>query len=56
VIAEDNSIKEIPAGDAGEGYYNEIAYFAQCLKNNTQPEDCMPASSLQSVQLCYNHI
>ena len=56
VIADDNSIKEIPAGDAGEGYYNEIAYFAQCLKNNTRPQDCMPASSLQAVQLCYNHI
>jgi predicted dehydrogenase len=56
VIADDNSIKEIPAGDAGDGYYNEIAYFAQCLKNNTLPHDCMPASSLQSVQLCYNHI
>ena len=55
-IANDNSIKEVPAGNAGAGYYNEIAYFAQCLKNNTQPAECMPASSLQTIQLCYNHI
>lgn len=55
-IADDNSIREVPAGNAGAGYYNEIAYFAQCLKNNTQPEECMPSSSLQSIQLCYNHL
>lgn len=55
-IADDNSMKEVPAGDAGEGYYNEIDYFAQCVKNNTQPAECMPASSLQTIQLCYNHI
>lgn len=55
-IANDNSVKEVPAGDAGAGYYNEIAYFASCLKNNTQPLECMPASSLQSIKLCYNHL
>lgn len=55
-IADDNSIREIPAGDAGEGYYNEIEYFAQCMENNTQPTDCMPASSLESIKLCYNHL
>ena len=55
-IADDSSVKEITAGDAGTGYFNEIAYFAQCMKNDTDPEECMPASSLQSVQLCYNHL
>ena len=55
-IADDNSIKEVPAGDAGAGYFNEIDYFAQCLKNNTQPAECMPVSSLHSIQLCYNHL
>jgi predicted dehydrogenase len=55
-IADDIRVKEVPAGDAGEGYYNEIAYFVQCLKNNTKPEECMPASSLQSIRLCYNHL
>jgi len=55
-IADDHSVKEVPAGDAGAGYYNEIDYFTQCLITNTQPEECMPASSLQAIQLCYNHL
>ncbi len=55
-IADNTSIREIPAGDAGEGYTNEIAYFANCLKNNTQPTECMAASSLESIKLCYNHL
>src|SRR5664280_2227934 len=52
-IADDSSIMEVSAGDAGAGYYNEIAYFAQCLKNNAQPAECMPASSLQSLSLIH---
>jgi predicted dehydrogenase len=55
-IADDNSVKEVPAGDSGAGYYNEIAYFTGCLKSNTRPEECLPASSLQAIQLCYNHL
>lgn len=55
-IADDISIKEVPAGDAGEGYNNEIVYFAQCIENNTQPEECMPVSSLQAIRLCYDHL
>ena len=55
-IADNDRIKEVPAGDGGDGYYNEIAYFAECLKNNTQPAECTPESSLQAIQLCYNHI
>jgi predicted dehydrogenase len=56
VIADNQSVKEVPAGDAGSGYYNEIAYFTECVINNSQPAECMPASSLQSIQLCYNHL
>ena len=55
-IADNNNIREVPAGDAGEGYYNEIAYFAQCMKENIQPTECLPASSLESVKLCFNHL
>jgi predicted dehydrogenase len=55
-IAEDDNIKEVSAGDAGAGYYNEIDYFSQCMINNTQPAECMPASSLKTIQLCYNHL
>jgi hypothetical protein len=55
-IADNESIKEVSSGDGGDGYYNEIAYFADCLKNNIQPAECSPESSLQAIQLCYNHI
>ncbi len=55
-IGDDKSISEIPAGDAGEGYYNEISYFAQCILTNTQPTECLPESSLESIKLCYNHL
>jgi predicted dehydrogenase len=55
-IADDSSLKEVPAGDAGAGYYDEIDYFAKCLINNTRPAECMPVSSLQSIKLCYNHL
>lgn len=46
----------IPAGDANQGFYDEIDYFAACIENDTEPVDCMPESSLQSIQLCYDHI
>ncbi len=55
-IADNETIRDVPAGDAGEGYFNEIAYFAGCLQNNTQPIECMPASSLESIKLCYRHL
>ena len=55
-IADNSTIRDIPAGDAGEGYFNEIAYFAGCMKNNTHPAECMPASSLESIKLCYSHL
>lgn len=55
-VADNESVKEVSSGDGGDGYYNEIAYFAECLKNNLQPVECSPESSLQAIQLCYNHI
>lgn len=55
-IADDANIREVPAGDAGAGYYNEIDYFAQCMKKGIQPTICSPVSSLQTIQLCYNHL
>ena len=55
-IADNDTIKEVPAGDSNDGYYNEIDYFTKCILNDTQPEECMPASSLNSIQICYNHL
>jgi len=55
-IADNENVSDVPAGDAGEGYYNELAYFAQCVKSGDKPSLCMPESSLESIKLCYNHI
>ncbi|MEI7830248.1 MAG: Gfo/Idh/MocA family oxidoreductase [Prolixibacteraceae bacterium] len=55
-IASDSSIEEIPSGNAGDGFYNEIDYFAQCINQNRPPVECLPESSLQTIQLCYDHL
>ena len=55
-IASDSGLEEVPSGQAGDGFYNEIAYFGQCITQNRPPAECMPESSLQTIQLCYDHI
>jgi len=55
-IATDTELTEIPSEPAGEGFYHEIAYFAQCINQNRQPVECLPESALQTIQLCYDHI
>ncbi len=55
-ISDDESVSEIPAGDAGAGYYNEMLYFADCLNSGAVPELCTPESSLLSIELCYKHL
>jgi len=55
-IADNESVREVSAGDGGDGYFNEIDYFTECIKSNHQPEECSPLSSLQAIQLCYKHI
>ena len=56
LVADGEKVDEIPTGDMGEGYFNEIAYFYDCLSNRKKPLLCTPASSLESVRLCYRHI
>lgn len=55
-IATDTELTEIPSGQASDGFYNEIAYFAQSINQNRPPVECMPESALQTIQLCYDHI
>ena len=55
-IATDTTLEEVPSGQAGDGFYNEIAYFAQCINQNKAPLLCMPESALQTIQLCYDHL
>jgi predicted dehydrogenase len=46
----------VPVGDASEGFYDEINYFASCILNDTPPIECTPESSLKTIDLCYRHI
>ena len=55
-ISTNDKLREVPAGDPNEGFYIEIAYFASCINNNHQPLECMPGSSLETIQLCNNHL
>lgn len=55
-VCRKEKIELIPAGDSNDGFYNEIDYFASCIKNDEEPVECKPASSLQTIQLCYDHI
>jgi hypothetical protein len=55
-IADETTVREFPAGDAGMGYYNEMAYFAECLNKGAAPELCLPSASLKAVEICYNHL
>ena len=55
-VATDSNVEELPSGSAGDGFYNEIAYFAQCICQNRPPVECLPESSLQTIQLCYDHL
>lgn len=55
-LSDNNKTEKIPAGDLGEGYTNEIAYFSECMENNSRPVDCLPESSLGAIKICYSHI
>ncbi|MCK5103739.1 MAG: hypothetical protein KAR17_13035, partial [Cyclobacteriaceae bacterium] len=55
-IADNEEIKEVSAEENGDGFYNEIAYFAECMKQNKKPEKCLPESSLETIKICYKHV
>jgi predicted dehydrogenase len=55
-IANHDEIKEVEAGDANEGFYNEIAYFSHCMNHGKAPVACLPESALETIKLCYKHI
>ncbi len=35
----------------GNPYFNEIAYFAECVLKNREPEQCMPQSTRDSIRI-----
>lgn len=55
-IATNEETTEVSAEEGGDGFYNEIAYFAECLTQDKMPEKCLPASSLETIKICYKHI
>jgi predicted dehydrogenase len=55
-VCDNEKIQEVPAGDANEGFYNEIDYFATCIENDTEPLKCTPTSSLKTIELCFDHL
>lgn len=55
-IATDDESKELPAGDAMEGYAEELAYFLECIAQKAKPEKCLPYSALESIRICYEHL
>ncbi len=55
-IASDTGFRELPAGDAMDGYANEMAYFIESLDGRFKPEKCLPESALQSIRMCYEHL
>ncbi len=56
IVADNDKITKIPAGDLNDGYYNEIEYFYNCLETKSELVLCTPESSLTSIKLCYKHI
>jgi len=55
-VSDNEEIKEVLAEDGGDGFYNEIDYFYQCLSQNSKPEKCMPESALETIRICYQHL
>lgn len=55
-LCTDNNVCQVPAGDVMDGFYDEIDYFASCIENGTEPLICTPASSLKTIELCYDHL
>jgi predicted dehydrogenase len=55
-VSSDTETTHLPAGDANEGFSNEVDYFTSCMEANTSPVECLPESALLSVRICYDHL
>lgn len=55
-VANNEEVHEVNAEEGGDGFYNEIAYFYECLDQNQKPEKCMPESALETIRICYAHL
>ena len=54
-IDDNKERKAINAGDLDEGYFNEIALFADSIENGTLPVKYSAESALETIRLCTLH-
>ena len=47
------SDKVVPELEPDDGYYREILYFVDCLKNGRQPERCTTASTMETIRIAH---
>lgn len=50
LLHEDGRPNQPIAFDAGDGYYNELSYFIECVKSGTPPSRVAPADARLAVQ------
>jgi predicted dehydrogenase len=55
-ISTDADTRQVPAGDANDGYSGEVDYFTECMESMTSPVECTPESALLTIKLCYDHL
>jgi len=55
-IDNDTERVSIPANELGDGYFNEIALFAESMESGVLPEKYSAESALETVRLCYEHV
>jgi len=49
-IGSDKGLETV--GLSGDGYVNELDYFARCVESRGRPERCPPSASARAVELC----
>ncbi len=55
-VAMDAETRTIPAGDANEGFKEELDYFTRCLRSHRYPDRCTPESAMKTIELCHKHM
>jgi predicted dehydrogenase len=55
-VATDTETFQETAGDAMEGYQDELDYFITCIEGEEKPEKSLPGSALESIRICYEHL
>ncbi len=51
VAVLDQPVEEIKLEKDTDYYFNEIAYFVDCIRKNKQPEQCLPESTRDSIRI-----